>query len=406
MLKNKLQFGQYDWAVFLSLFFHAFAFLLLPIILLPVSLELGFSLADYGKVQMYNGMMSIIAIIASGFIANKIGIKRTFILSLVVVLVGLVLLSFAESYFFYVCAIMIASAAGSIVTCLSPSIMHDLHSNESGKYISLANSCWSTGVLITVLLTGYLLSAGWSWRIILLFASSAIIIPVIIVIIPNCRNNVFSVRSEVLSIGAVIQKKIKIIKNNMFWKFVVLNGLVSGAEMSLQTWTASYVQVNLGGSVKAGGIAAACFSVGMIISRFCSGYIAKQNKIKSFLMGVACYAALVTFILPFAGSLTFFYVIFFMCGIGAAPFCPYVQSYLIEQLRGEDKTVLLMLLSVSGFIGYSFFSWFAGFLISYYGDLHIVYYIAPINYLLFLIIIAVVNSDMNIFSRRKKKLAL
>ncbi len=387
MQKRKLTVGRYDWAVFSGMFSHAFSLQVMPIILLAVSNQLGFSLAEGGfakggMISVATGLATAIATFSCSYLVSSFGKRRAFAGGLVILLLGLIAVSFARSYEMYVVYMMLAGVGGGIILGVAPAVAHDLHPDDSGKYIAIANSFWSGGMLLTVLLTGYLLGQGFSWRSIVLLVGGVIVLPVVLILLPHRDGHEFPESNGKASIKDVSKMKINLIKDSSFWVFIIILALSVGAEMTISFWTASYVQLEFGATAEAGGFAVGCFAVGMIVSRFMSGYFVRQDKIKYFIVGFAFAAALVTSIITFVSSLITLYFVLIIAGLFIAPLWPFLQSYGVERLRPHNKTVVLVLLTISGTASFSLFSWFTGELASHYNTLRVIYYITPINYTL------------------------
>ncbi len=386
MQKRRLQLGRYDWAVFMGLFVEAFTMQVVPVILLAVSNDLGFPLAaggfaQGGLIQFFSGITGVIAMLFGSFLASKFGKRVTYILSLTGLFLGIVALAFAQTYLMFVLLMMLAGAGGSLLIGLAPAIAHGLHPKDSGKYITIANSFWSVGMLLTVLLAGVLLGAGVSWRYVLLLGSTAVLLPIIIMLLPQKSGDNFPQNNEEGSMREAGRVKLRLLRTPKFWRFICMLSFVTCSELIIGLWTPSYVQLNFKASAEAGGLAVGVFAVGMIISRFVSGYLVKQDKIKLFILGYGLSACLLTSTFPFIHTLLWFYVMLFVSGLAIAPLWPYIQSYCVDQLPEYDKTVVLILLSIFGVCAYSVLSWVSGIIATEFDNLNPVYYLVPLSYL-------------------------
>ncbi len=392
MSKNGLVLGRYDWAVFLGLFSEAFSLQVVPVILLAVSNDLGFPLAEGGFVeggliQMFSGLTGALMMLFGAFIANRYGKRFTYTLSIFLLFAGVAALGGAGSYPEFVLYMMLAGAGGNLLIGMAPALAHDLHLKDSGRYITIANSFWSGGMLLTVLLSGYLLAAGFSWRTVLFIGAASVLLPLILLLLPVTAEKRFPDSSRQQSLAATFRSKVVVLKCRRFWLFVVAISLVAGSELVIGLWTASYIQLSFGASAQAGGIAVGCFAAGMILSRGVSGYFIRQEKIRYFIIWYAATAAILTAALPLVDSLYLFYVLLFVSGLAIAPLWPCIQSYSVDQLAELDKTVVLMLLTICGIAAYSFFSWFTGFMAAVFDSLKPVYYMVPLNYLLAVLVL-------------------
>ena len=386
MVRKKFGFGRYDWAVFLGMFVEAFNIQVIPVILLSVSNDLGFPLADGGfaaggLIQLFAGIMGMCGMLCGMFFANKYGKRRIFLLGMILLFGGILLLALAGSYRQFVCFMMLANAGGCIIVGLAPALAHDLHTTESGKYICIANSFWSGGMLLTVILAGYIVEQGFSWRYVLVLGD-IMLLPVFFLLLPG-REELQCVQSgKAVTLQETLRMKAVALKCRRFWRFICAISLVMVSELVISLWTASYIQLNFAASVSAGGMAVGCFAGGMIISRFISGSLVQQNMIRKFILGYALAAGVVTASFPFITELSNFYILLFIAGLAIAPLWPFIQSYSVEQLPELDKTVVIVMLTISGMITFSLFSWITGLIATAFGSLSPIYYLVPSGYFL------------------------
>ncbi len=392
MSKNSLVLGRYDWAVFLGLFSEAFSLQVVPVILLAVSNDLGFPLAEGGFVeggliQMFSGLTGALMMLFGAVLSNRFGKRFTYSLSIFLLFAGVAALGGAGSYPAFVLFMMLAGAGGNLLIGMAPALAHDLHPKDSGRYITIANSFWSGGMLLTVLLSGYLLAAGFSWRTVLFIGAAVVLLPLVLLLLPVATEKRFPDSSSRQSLKDTFRSKIVVLKCRYFWLFVVAISLVAGSELVIGLWTASYIQLSFGASAQAGGVAVGCFAAGMILSRGVSGYFIRQEKIRSFIICYAVTAAIITAIFPLVDSLHVFYALLFLSGLAIAPLWPCIQSYSVDQLPALNKTVVLLMLSICGIAAYSFFSWFTGYLAAVFGSLKPVYYMVPLNYLVVVVVL-------------------
>ena len=379
--------GRYDWVVFLGLFVEAFALQAVPVILLDVSNDLGFPLAEGGfaaggLIQLFAGITGISGMLLGSFFANKYGKCRVYLVGLFLLFWGILALAFAASYVQFVCFMMFANTGGCIIIGLAPALAHDLHVRDSGKYITIANSFWSGGMLLTVVLAGYIVGQGWGWRYVLIIGAGLVLLPTLLLLLPVRSGENFPESTESATLEYAWRMKLVALKCRRFWRFLLMISLVMVSELIINMWTASYMQLNFGASAEAGGFAVGCFAGGMIISRFVSGSLIQQGKIRNFILGYALAAGIITASLPFITSADTFYLMLFIAGLAIAPLWPCIQSYSVDQLPELDKMVVIVLLTICGMITFSFFSWITGLVASIYGSLNPVFYLVPVGYFL------------------------
>ena len=100
---RKMLFGRYDYASFSSLFTYASASVVVPVALVSLSREMGFSLEEGGfsaggALAIARSVPIVITMLLSGFLAGKYGKRRTVGYSSLLMGLGMLLCAFAPTY--------------------------------------------------------------------------------------------------------------------------------------------------------------------------------------------------------------------------------------------------------------------------------------------------------------------
>lgn len=333
-----------DRAANASLFIYAVSAVALPICLVKIKEELGFSLTQAGALGFFAMVMQLIALILSGFVSARYGKIRTIKSALVILFVGMLLFSRTSSYGFAVSIMLIIGAGTAILEALLTPLVEDLYPDDNGSKQNLLHSFWPVGVLVSTLSVGELLSRGVSWRWV--FAGIAAAVIATVGAYPSSRK-INLPRSE-----ARFSHLGKILAQPKFWILGFAMFLAGGAEGGITFWLASYIQLNLGGLPRAGGIAVAVFALGMFIGRLAASRLTMKMRLKTMIQGSALLAV-------FSAS-SFFLVdqIFAICcsvfltGITIACFWPSLQTYAARVVP-LDATLLMILMSCFGMTGFS-----------------------------------------------------
>ena len=183
-------FGRYDYAAFVSFFAYASGSVIVPVALVSLARELGFSLETGGMgaggaLHFGRTVPIVVAMLLCGFAAGRWGKRRTFGWAVVLMGIGMGLCAIAPTYGILLLALMIAGMGEGVVEGLATPFVQDLHTDAPGRYINFAHAFWSIGVLVTVLTSGVLLSLGVSWRLIVGCIAALTLIPSCTRLVPS-----------------------------------------------------------------------------------------------------------------------------------------------------------------------------------------------------------------------------
>jgi len=110
---------------------------------------------------------------------------------------------------------------------------------------------------------------------------------------------------------------------------------------------------------RAGAIAVVIFAGTMAAGRLLAARLSKRLSLKTIMMGSALLGVGVSGMVPFAASLTGFYILLALSGIAAACFWPTILAEAADCLKG-DATMLFVMLACVGIAGFGFTPWMMG----------------------------------------------
>jgi MFS family permease len=382
---RKMTFGRVDYAAFMSFLAYAAGSVVVPVVLVLLARELGFSLekggmSAGGALHLGRTVPMVLSMLLCGFAAGRWGKRRTFGWSVALMGLGMGLCAFAPGYGLLFLALMVAGAGEGVIEGLATPFVQDLHPSEPGRYINFAHGFWSVGVLITVLLSGALLSLGVSWRLIVGVIAAFALLPAGLLLLPSRAGHEVHEAPAAIHWSTVLGHGVKIMQIPRFWTFFAAMFVAGGGEFCLTFWCASYIQLNFTPAAWAGGVGTAFFAAGMVLGRTGWGYLIKQGHLRDLIVYSALGGTLVTLCFPILTNLWLFFGLLFLAGIATAPFWPSVQSYCADCLPGTDTTMLFILLSCAGIPGCGFFTWLMGY-IGNHGGLSRAFYLVPACYL-------------------------
>lgn len=385
-------FGRYDIAAFSCFFAYAAGTVVLPVALVTLAQDLGFSLAEGGMAAggaLHLGRTGsmVLSMLVCGFAAGRWGKRRTLGVSTMLLTAGIFLCALAPSYSILFLALLAAGLGEGSIEGLATPFVQDLHQKESGRYINFTHAFWSVGVLVTVLVSGGMLSLGVHWRVVTGVVALLTLVPVALLLLPARPGKEYPEHPEPLHWTSVARHALDILRLPRFWLFFAAMFVAGGGEFCLTFWSASFVQLNFSSSAFAGGAGVACFSGGMVLGRMASGYLIHQHRLRMLIVLSALAGTAVTLVLPVVEHLYLFFALLFLAGYATAPFWPSVQSYCADRLPGTDTTMLFILLSCAGIPGCGFFTWLMGYLGNQAGGLRQAFYLIPACFLTLAILI-------------------
>ncbi len=351
-----------------SLFIYSASTVALPICLVVISRELGFTLTQGGSLGLLASVVQFFALIGSSVLAARFGKIRVIRSGLFTLAAGLFLFILSRSWI-HAALLMIVTATGSaLLDALLTPIVEDLYPSDNGSKMNLLHAFWPVGTCVSVLALGQLLSTGVSWRI--LFIALAVITASVSLLFPSSR------RIALPASRADFSHMKDILRLKRFWVFGSALGFAGGAEAAFAFWSASYIQLSFDTLPRAGAFGTAAFAVGMAIGRFFSSSIAGRIGLRRLLV-ISLAAGLVSSALFFViTTLPALYVFLFVIGLCIACLWPSIQSYAGAQLA-VDPTVLMIFLSCFGLPGYSSATFVMG-IIGDYAGLRASFIVAPV----------------------------
>ncbi len=383
---RRMLFGRYDYATFLTFMAYAAGSVVVPVALVDLAHELGFSLekggmAEGGLLHLGRSCALMVSMVLCGFAAGHWGKRRTFGWSIVLLAVGMGLCSASPNYSFLFFALMIAGFGEGVIEGLATPFVKDLHPDEPGRYINFTHGFWSVGVLFTVLISGWLLALGVSWRWMTGGVMALAIIPAWMILVQTTRSMRYPDHPEPVHWTTTWDHAKAILRDSRFWIFFAAMFVAGGGEFGLTFWAASYIQLNFSSTAWGGGLGTAFFAAGMVVGRTGWGFLLHQRHMCGLIVFSALGGTLVTLLFPVLTSLWLLFILLFVAGIASAPFWPSVQSYCADCMPKADTTILFILLSCAGVPGCGVCTWLMGWIGNQWG-LRGAFYVIPICYLI------------------------
>ncbi len=393
----KLTFGRYDYAGFLAFSAYACSSLVIPIVLVVMARELSFPLEDGGmtfggQLHITRSTSMVIALLCSALVASKLGKRWTMGMAMALMGVGIFSCCFARAYSFLIPCVLLAGIGEGLCEAIATPFIYDLHKDgEAENYVTTSHSFWSVGTGLIVIVAGYLLTKGISWRHIIAGVGIFCIATSLCFV---WRENPAKKYPETKETGAdsgLWAKTLTICKSFRFWIYCLAMFMGAGAEFCLTFWTASYIQLNFKTSPWVGGLGTAFLALGMFTGRYAYGRFVSAKRLVHLLLVTGVGGIPVTSLIMLLSPTSFgspslalaaLFVLMFLSGLCVAPYWPSMQTYGVNMLPELDSTLLFVYFSSVGIPGCGFFTWLMGFAGDHFG-LHNSFLIIPLTLVLF-----------------------
>ena len=358
---NMISIGQrrlLDFTCCFGFFIYAASVVIIPVCLLDMAKELNFSLAGGGSMEFIRSVLLFVTLLISGHAAAYFGKPKLLSWGSWVTAFGLLLFSFADTFWAATGFIMLIGLGTGMLEALINPLVQDIHPNNAGKALNIVNAFFSIGVLVSSLLVGEALTAGLGWRI--LFQILAVATAIVAILFQIAR------KDNLPKSNASFEHIADILNRPRFWWFGIAMICAGAAEASFTFWSASFVRLNYVDIPRAGAIATAVFAGSMFVGRVFSGYLAEKITMRKIILYSAYAGFIISLFVPFANSMFVFCILLVFSGLFTACFWPSIQAFAAEELP-VDSTLLFIFLSCFGIPGFGLAGWIIGIIGDKYG---------------------------------------
>lgn len=353
------RFAKSDIASSLALLVYGASMVITPVCLIEVIREFDLSLASSGQLGSLKSLLILFSLLASGpvafYLTKRISVGLgTFLLGATLLVSG-----FAGSFWILLVASACMGIGCGLIEALVNPLVHEAHPDSPTRYLNIVNAFYSIGVVAAVLLSGYLLEAGVSWRLLFKISGVLTLLSSLLFFSPKGYPKEAAGYSPG-SIGAIL-------KDKRFYLFALTLFFAGAAESALTYWSASYIRLALELTAVAAGGGTALFALGMTFGRLLSGkLVSDPSDDRVLLLGSSLLGLVVSLIAFSRITPLLFFLLLFVSGIATGPFWPTIQSLCAWYIR-EDSTTIFILLSCAGIPGVGAAAWGIGLLGDLYG---------------------------------------
>ena len=366
-----------DYASSLGMLAYSSCSVATPACLVIISREMNLSFSQGGLIEVIRSALILFVLLLSGFVAAHFGKPVALSMGSATMGVGLLLYAIAPGYASILAAMGLAGFGGGILEGLMNPFVHETHPEGSGRYLNIVNGFWSVGVLTASITVGQILIMGLSWRWVMgglgVFSLIVSVVFAICAMVGPAHERREGVRETFGHLNGILRLP-------AFWLFGGAMFFAAGAEGAFTFWVSTYLQVGHGTDARLGGIGIALFAGGMMIGRFASGHLVRQENLSRLIIASCIAGFFVSLVISFLGGLLALYLAFFAVGLCVACLWPSIQSFAADRLP-VDSSMLFILLSCGGIPGFALVAWFIG-IVSDYAGIRTAFWFVPLTFVL------------------------
>ncbi|MBE6357003.1 MAG: MFS transporter [Lentisphaerae bacterium] len=410
MALQKLRLGRYDYAGYTAFAMYSVCSLSFPLLIVAIGKSLNFpmdggGMAAGGVLHMLRSISMVITLLICGWISAFFGKRITMGCSIIMIGLGIFCCAFSQFYWMLFPCLLLAGMGEGIAEGILTPFVQDLHPESPERYVNIAHSFWSVGIVLAVFSAGVLLTLGVSWRFILGVLGALTVISSLGFLWKENPASPYPESTSATDWASIWRATCRIVKLPRFWRCCLAMFFGAGAEFGLTFWAAAYIELTFKTSALVAGLGVGVIALGMFIGRTLFGYFARPGYLRWILLGAAlatipvslALALLKPGIMPPGILMTLLFILLFAAGIGISPYWPTTQVYGVNNMPEEDSTLLYVYFSAMGTPGCGFFSWFMGVVGDRYG-LNGALMVVPASLTVFIVVVLL---ECWVFARKK-----
>jgi len=365
------------------------AFQSIPPILSLIIEDLKISHAQAGLIMSTFSLPGILLTIPAGFLSNKIGLKRTGIIAIILVILGSFILFISHNFLLLLVGRICIGIAGVTIPVVG---LQGTARLFTGKRLGLAMGIYgatmSLGTVIPLLFFGAV-GVAWGWRsTIMITIILGIIALVIFASLFRLQDEADThERSKGIPFGSIFKIGLPV------WIMAISWGLFGIANCSLLTFLPDFMYQNGIDLRLAGPVTSIIMICGVILSPVV-GHLLDKSKYKTmFIISSGVLTSLLVFIMP--GNINLILLFAILIGISTTSIGPTIFSITSEMSKSELLSLAFGLIFTFSNLGMFIGPTITGFIIDVTGTyLYSYWFLAALYLLLGLITIVVLRQEI------------
>lgn len=322
----------------------------IPLLFLTFQSEYDITLAEITSLITINFVLQLCIDFGAAFFIDKIGYRAGAILAHAFAALGLIFLTFLPDVMptpyigLIVCVCTYAVGGGLTEVLISP-IVEACPSANKKREMSMLHSfyCWGCVTVVVLSTLFFVLFGIENWKYLAIFWAA---LPI--------ANGILFIFVPLVPLVKKDEKKMSIpelLKQRMFWVFVILMLCAGAAEQSVYQWASTFAEKGLNVTKTIGDLAGPLtFAIMMGISRTVYAKLSDRLNLKYVMLGSGVLAVAAYALIAFAPISALAFVGFGLCGLAVGVLWPGTYSTASETLKGGG-TSMFALLALAGDLG-------------------------------------------------------
>lgn len=276
-----------------------------------------------------------------GVLSGKIGKKKTILISIGLLVVGMLLAGLSVGVATYICSVFLIGAGYAVTEATLSAVLTDEFSNYSTMHLNFSQVCFSGGAFLGPLIAKKLIeNAGVYFQdLYFLIAVPLFIMGLLFFFTRHYNDDRSAQKVRTLSV-------VKHLKSRVIVLLFISIFLYVGLENTSANFTDSYFELQLG-MPQFSAQALSFFWLAMMPSRFLAGILMRNTK--RLIAGLSTIT-IASFILAVTlNDPTIKIVMFAVCGFGCGPMWPLIMDRIAKRSKGYTAPMLNIAFAFCGF---------------------------------------------------------
>jgi len=283
-----------------------------------------YTLSNVAAAALHYGPMTAIALAAIflGYLADKLGRKKTIILGLVIFALNSYMFAVGNNFLYFVTLLVISGAAIGIFKTGALALIGDISvsTSEHTRTMNTLEGFFGVGAIIGPAIVAALLSAGYPWKWLYVIAGVICTVLIIIALLVKYPKTVKSVDEPI-----DFKRTMGMMKNPYALGFSMCIFLYVAAECAVYVWLPKYLEDYSGSFALLATYAVSVFFVLRAIGRFLGAWVLKRFKWTS-VMALFSLAIFICFAGGTLGGMSFAIWLFPLSGLFMSMIYPTLNS--------------------------------------------------------------------------------
>ncbi len=310
--------------------------------LLPsIAAEFSLSLSQSGFIFSANFIGFVSFILVGGVLADHIGKKTIFVISVSGFAVALMIFPFTPNFILACVVMALIGGFGGIIETVTGAVMSDINPSKESFYVNMTQVFFGIGAVIGPIIAGLVVAAGINWKMYYFVIGVISVIIAIFLAIAKVPNKP---SEEALSLSILR----KLFRDKRLLLICLCMFLYTGSEVGSWGWMTTFLNEDMSFSILKSSIAVAGFWASMTVSRFICGYLTLKFSEKWIVAVLAFFSAIFVLLMGLVQSETMIWFVIIGLGFSFSSQWPLIATYGSKAHKASSATVFAMLVGSGG----------------------------------------------------------